>query len=350
MAFPMIGAGIGIGVGISMLAGGGWGRDVGHCCRRMLGNPRNRNMAKGALLGGLFGGLMGGIGGGLFGAGIGALLGGVFGGHQSGHHCHHQHPSHQHCGSYPPMHGHHFGGPHFGGYHCPGNYGHHHHGAPHWHGGGHCSPNYNFGHCHRGPQHHACHCRPCHGHRPEGQLCQKGKGKPISYTTSGGYKVNVNKHTITITDPNGKNVLKHWGDPHENLNGKHLKDWEGKQRSIVLGDGTKITMTADGPHGVTRNTSIYDGRQNVQINNDKNQIKHHSFNPWDTAMREARQYDGETSIFRTNRNGAAIYNNIYTEDKNFGINYQYKAIGRTGGYNNPSKTYDFYDDPRLRHT
>jgi hypothetical protein len=23
---------------------------------------------------------------------------------------------------------------------------------------------------------------------------------------------------------------RHWGDPHENLNGKHIKDWEGKQK------------------------------------------------------------------------------------------------------------------------
>ena len=22
---------------------------------------------------------------------------------------------------------------------------------------------------------------------------------------------------------------RHWGDPHENLNGKHLKDWQGKK-------------------------------------------------------------------------------------------------------------------------
>ena len=26
----------------------------------------------------------------------------------------------------------------------------------------------------------------------------------------------------------GKNKVEHWGDPHENLNGKHLKDWKGK--------------------------------------------------------------------------------------------------------------------------
>lgn len=25
-----------------------------------------------------------------------------------------------------------------------------------------------------------------------------------------------------------KNKVEHWGDPHEYLNGKHIKDWEGK--------------------------------------------------------------------------------------------------------------------------
>jgi hypothetical protein len=33
---------------------------------------------------------------------------------------------------------------------------------------------------------------------------------------------------------NGKQKVQHWGDPHENLNGKHIKDWEGKQRHTTL--------------------------------------------------------------------------------------------------------------------
>lgn len=194
-------------------------------------------------------------------------------------------------------------------------------------------------------------CGCCNGGgRQMGQLCQDGKGKPITYTTSGGYQVTVDKHDISIKDPQGKNVLKHWGDPHENLNGKHLKDWEGKQRSVILADGTKITMTADGPHGVTQNTSIYDGRQNVQIANAQNKIEHHSYNPFDTMFREMNQYDGETALFRTNWNGAAVYNNIYNQDANFNVTNAYRQIGRTGGYNNPNKVHDFYDDPRIGHT
>jgi hypothetical protein len=33
-----------------------------------------------------------------------------------------------------------------------------------------------------------------------------------------------------IKDPNGKNTVQHWGDPHENLNGKHIKDWQGSKQ------------------------------------------------------------------------------------------------------------------------
>lgn len=330
---------------------GGWGSRFRNCCNRILG-PRN-----GGLIGGLAGGLIGTILGagnplmGMLGMGVGALLGNAMGGHNQGNYGHHHHPHHAGAGSYPPAFGHNFGGPQMGGYGCPPFGGGNPYGQPHWGGPGYGNNNMNFNFGHQCPP--SCCCRPCQcgcGPQQQGQLSQDGKGKPISYTTSGGYEVTVNKHTISVKDPSGKNVLKHWGDPHENLNGKHLKDWEGKQRSIVLGDGTKITMTADGPHGVTRNTSIYDGRQNVQIANDNNQISHHSFNPWDTMYREMNQYDGETAIFRNNRFGGAVYNNIYTEDKNFNVTNSYQQIGRTGGFFNPSKVYDFYDDPRLSKT
>ena len=109
-------------------------------------------------------------------------------------------------------------------------------------------------------------------------------------------------------------------------------------------------MRADGPKGVTRQTSIYDGRQNIQIDNTSNTVKHRSFNPYDTQYREMNQYDGETAIFRTNRFGQGIYNNIYTEDSSFGISRNFQRLGRTGGIFNPSKVYDFYDDPTLSRT
>lgn len=183
--------------------------------------------------------------------------------------------------------------------------------------------------------------------RGGGQLQQEGEGKPISYTTRGGYQVTVNKHDISIKDPNG-NEVKHHGDPHENLNGKHLKDWEGKQRSVVLADGTKITMTADGPQGVTQQTSIYDGKQNVQISNAQNKIEHASRNGFDTMAREMSQYDGETARFTYNQQGDAMYYNIYNQDANGAVTRNFDMLGKVNGMN--GQVSDFYDDPRIGNT
>ena len=33
----------------------------------------------------------------------------------------------------------------------------------------------------------------------------------------------------TLTPEEQKNKIEHSGDPHEYLNGKHIKDWEGKE-------------------------------------------------------------------------------------------------------------------------
>lgn len=344
-----------------------WDNGFQNCCHRILGPAQHQML--GMALGGLVGSILGGQNPmlGLLGAALGGLMGRLEG-HNAGHCCHHQHPSHGSAACYPPVAGHQFGGMLFGGF-CAvpgGQFGQM--GMPHW-----CPPGYrgganfqfNFGHhspqrdcwyrpdCRPRPQPH---CRPCPRPKPrpvcrkDGRLCQKGKGKPISYTTSGGFKVEVNKHTISITDPSGKNTVQHWGDPHEKLNGKHIKDWQTKQRTVVLGDGTKITMEATGPKGVTLKTSIYDGRQNVQIENKTNTVTHHSFRAGDTRRREAAQYDGETAIFRMGRKGSAVYNNIYNQDANFGITRSYQRLGRTGGDRDPKLVQDFYDDPTLART
>lgn len=193
-----------------------------------------------------------------------------------------------------------------------------------------------------------CHPQPCPPQNcggKTGKLSQKGKGKPISYTTRGGYQVTVNKDKVSIKDQHG-NEVRHRGDPHEDLNGKHIKDWKGKQRSIVLDDGTKITMSAKGPKGVTEHTSIYDGRQNVQINNKKNQIEHHSMNGFDTVQREMAQYDGETARFSTNRQGEAMYYNIYNENQNGVVTRMLDWLAQASG----GKVNDLYDDPTHKRT
>lgn len=391
---PFIGGSYGYGV--SQGYDSGWAGNFNGCCQRTLG--ARRSGLTGALLGGLVG-TIAGCGNpltGLLGAGIGGLLGSVFGGR---HHNHHHQQNHCGAGSYPPPCGGGFGGMQYGGYGCPPNYGNPYGGGfpgggygggfPGGYGGGFPGGNYgggfpggyggggfpggSYGNCFPGYQQQfpsGCspwgggyqqqwgggNCFPqqggnfnfgnqcpqsccCPGQQPQqgGQLDQAGKGKPIEYKTSGGYSVKIDKHTITITDPNGKNTQQTWGDPHENVNGKHVSDWAGKQRSIVLGDGTKITMSANDPKGVVNSTSIYDGRMNVQVENGSNTVTHFSMNPRDTAYREQSQYDGQTAIFTTNpRNGVARFADIYNQDANFNVTQQYKQIASTGGYANPS--------------
>lgn len=346
-----IGGGLGVNFG-SPIGIGGWGGDFGGCCNRMLGP--NRRALTGALAGGLIGTVLGGgnLLGGVLGLTLGGLIGQNWGGHNQGGFCSPHNPYHQGCASYPPAHGGCFGGPQYGGYNMPMNCGSQ-FGQPMWGGSGYNNVNMNFNFGHQCPPSNCCPCPNQCGNgnqRGLGQLCQEKEGKPITYTTSGGYKVTVNGHDITVTDPSGKNEHKTWGDPHENLNGKHIKDWQGKQRSIVLGDGTKITMTADGPQGVTETTSIYDGRQNVQITNRGNKVTNHSYDPYDTMFREMSQYDGETALFRTGYNGVATFDNIYQQDSNFNITSLYQQLGRTGGHLNPGKVYDFYDDPIAKNT
>ena len=188
-----------------------------------------------------------------------------------------------------------------------------------------------------------------------------GGGYPMTYLTHGGYTIKIDRHTITITDRQGMNTVQHWGDPHENLNGKHLKDWGGRlewtdhRRSIVLGDGTKLTMEASGPLGMVEFTSIYDEYRNVQFDNVANLVRHYSTDIVDTQDRDAAQYDGETALFDTDPlSRIASYDNIY--DETFDTGGQPvrvpidQALGTTGGCANPHQVNDLFDDPRLGHT
>lgn len=195
------------------------------------------------------------------------------------------------------------------------------------------------------------------GFEAEGHLQPFTAGAPITYTSTGGYRIQIDRHTINLRDPLGMNRVEHWGDPHENLNGKHIKDWGGapgwdeRQRTIVLGDGTKVTMSSAGAQGVTLHTSIYDGRQNVQIDNCTNTVLHYSADAADTGTREAAQHDGETARFTTDAGTAiATYTNIYNEDAGFQITPLNAPLGATGGFANPNQVNDFFDDPRLGHT
>ncbi len=156
--------------------------------------------------------------------------------------------------------------------------------------------------------------------RLDGALPPDNAGAPIRYTTAAGFTVQIDKHRIWIQDPWGMNKVEHWGDLHENLNGKHIKDWggmagwDGSRRTILIDGGAKVTMEATGPQGVVLHTSIYDGQQNVQIENSTNT------------------------------------DNVSNEDSGFNVVPFDVPLGETGGCANPNQVKDFFDDPRMPHT
>ncbi|ANB19587.1 hypothetical protein [Dokdonella koreensis] len=191
-----------------------------------------------------------------------------------------------------------------------------------------------------------------------GTLAQPGgAGSPMAYVTRAGYTIKIDHHTITVTDPFGFNTVEHWGDPHENLNGKHIKDWggepewDGSRRSVLLDGGAKLTMHAVGPQGLVLETAIYDGDRNLRFANTTNTVVHHGQDAADTAARDAAEYDGETASFATDPlTVIAIYRNVYNEDPAFQRVEGERMLGSTGGCANPNQVNDYYDDPRLGHT
>jgi hypothetical protein len=166
-----------------------------------------------------------------------------------------------------------------------------------------------------------------------GQLQQEAAGKPISYTTSGGYKVSVNKDTINVVDPTGKNTVTTWGDPHQKLNGQDVGDWTGKDRSLVLGDGTKISMHAQGARGVVESMSIYDKNTAIQINNKDNTITNVNNNGYAARSLERSEADGQTAYFGNTMGGKSIFKDIYNQDSSFAVTKLDKLFGYSKGFN-----------------
>jgi len=98
-----------------------------------------------------------------------------------------------------------------------------------------------------------------------GTLSKNTEG--INYTTTGGWKININGTTIQMTSPDGQDTTKVWGDPHVVEADGSKWDWDSATSSYLLSDGTKITMNAAGSNKTVDSTSIYDKAQLVQVNN-----------------------------------------------------------------------------------
>jgi hypothetical protein len=145
---------------------------------------------------------------------------------------------------------------------------------------------------------------------PSGGTVKKNENGSVDYTSRGGWKVNVNGTTITLTDPSGEKTTKIWGDPHVKEADGSNWDWSSKTATFLLPDGTKITMNADSPNGVVKNTSIYEGGQQVQINNANNTFEA-SYDPLKTYQADAAQADGKTY---TTQNLGNDWKQIYNQE------------------------------------
>lgn len=184
---------------------------------------------------------------------------------------------------------------------------------------------------------------------------------PLTYVSrDGGWTIKIDRSTVTVTGYD-KFTWQVWGHPHENLNGKHIKDWLGTDRSLLLPDGTKISMQADGPHGVVQHTSIYDGPQSHVIDNTRNTVLHSCVNTAEALARDRAEVDGETAYLTIltgppPAQGAMFVFNIYDRarpenDPAVALDIEVTPLGTTGDqHHNPNQVNDLYDDPRLPHT
>lgn len=211
----------------------------------------------------------------------------------------------------------------------------------------------------------------CTNVAPQGGLTYVECGKYL-YESAGGAKILINrisKQSLVITlgynaYPNFSFQL--WGDAsettpdtnpdnlapasHENLNGKHIKDRLGKNRTVIFPDGTKMTYESTAPWymgGVTR-ISIYDGKNVHHFNMTCFGLEYSSASSTNTGEQDDLQADGETSTFELTETGLIFYN-IYNEDTAGNKVYERIDLGSLFR-NNPNQVNDLYDDKRLGHT
>ncbi len=174
----------------------------------------------------------------------------------------------------------------------------------------------------------------------------------------------VSGFTVTITNPApSQYTIQFWGsDPednspgmvHENLNGKHIKDFADYSkpvRSQLLTDGTLIT--ANGRIAArTGQVSIYDGDQTHRITVQDNSATI----IWSCGIGrfgEAEEADGETSDFVMQPN-SVFWRLIYRQDPlpSGAPGQKVPGIVPLGEAftDPPTQVNDYYDDPRLGHT
>lgn len=183
-----------------------------------------------------------------------------------------------------------------------------------------------------------------------------GKGTSVKIGTG---IVQNNHATLVVTITyNETTTYQLWGgeDPnsphaaqHENFNGKHIKDRIGNNRTIILPDGTKVTLVSAGPAASVTSVTIYSGGTVQHFNANCNKLEYSvSNNPFIAQRMDDLQADGETSLMEDTPDEVWLYN-IYNEDTP--CNRVYQRVNMASRPKNiPTQVNDLYDDPRLAHT
>lgn len=138
---------------------------------------------------------------------------------------------------------------------------------------------------------------------------------------------------------------------HENLNGKHIKDWLGDRRTIVFPDGAKVTMVVAGT-GTSRKVvsmTIYEGTQVHRLNPSTGELESsRELTAAEVAALDNAEADGETSTFAITETGLIYYNLYFENVAGQKVESRYDLGSLTLG--NDNQVNDFFDDPRIGHT
>ncbi len=161
-----------------------------------------------------------------------------------------------------------------------------------------------------------------------------------------------------LTFPDSNATYEMWGGAeigggpynaaYENLNGKHLKNRIGNNRTLIFPDGIKITFVSAGPTATITAISIYDGANMYHFNITCDTVEYSASNSIITKKLEELQADGETSEFEFTDTQLIMYNS-YMENTPGQKIYERVDLGSLEK-GKPNLVNDLYDDPRLAHT
>jgi hypothetical protein len=201
----------------------------------------------------------------------------------------------------------------------------------------------------------------CVAKAPNGSLTYNDTTGAYTYKTKGGGMVIWDSISVQIRHedyPSFKYEL--WGglvvngEPRfsyifENLNGKHIKNKIGSNRTIVFPDGAKVTLAALSDTLPVLTLSIYEGADSYRFNLTCNRTLEHSLaNECVTEALDKAEADGEAGSFEIYPTGLMFFN-LYTEDtpgNRVENRYNLGELVR----DNPNNVRDYFDDPRLAHT